>query len=342
MPATLRTIRRRVATAVAVTAIGAAAAIAVPNNPVTGIGGAQAAAVCDSASGSVKQFYQGQDASNTYNRLFSGSTKVDKYLNDYVPQGVAVWPNWDGSGQRVYLIGMHHKNEEKYAGDANQPAGLIYAVDTAGYLKGVAYLPHGAHAGSVRVYGKWMYVQQNTSVLRRYSLKSVRLTFRLRRGIHSLGNGTAIKVTGASFFDIFAGKLYAGEFHSDQRGVMRRYTIGKKGGLSRDGWGPLQVPLKAQGLTVTKNRYIFSTSYKRGNRGNIYVIKRGYSRDENFEKAGYRCFRAPVLTEDITEYKGTLYLLNESGASYFADGRKNKITHLHKTTTAKLTALALH
>jgi hypothetical protein len=229
---------------------------------------------------------------------------------------------------------MHHENE-----DENKS--LVYGVTPGGTVRGAAYLPVGAHVGGLKTYGGWMFVQQNTSTIRRYSLASVRASFKTS-GIQSLGNGTSLPVTGVSFFDIYGGYLYGGLFDQDSRNVMRRYKITSTGGLARDtAWGPLQVPMKSQGLKVLSNTYIFSTSYGRNNRSNIYVVRRGYTKSQTIEDVRYRCFRAPVLSQELVGYNGRTYLSFEGGADTF-DGNfpwttaDNKIKNLHSASTETL------
>jgi hypothetical protein len=304
----------------------------------------QGAAVltCDTATGG-NQFYPGNDSSRTYNDLFDQSRSIDHHLDNYVPQGLGVWKGWRGTTEDIFLIGMHHRDE-------NANAALVYGISVSdGSYKGAAFLPTGAHVGGLKTHGDYMYIQQNTSTIRRYSLAAVRASL-LSTGIQSLGNGLTSTVTDVSFFDIDGGYLYGGQFvnpddpdrpNDPDRGLMRRYAISpNSGALTRDfDYGPIQIPKKAQGLLVLSNTWIFSTSAGRGNRSNIYVIRRGYSRGEDIESVRYRCFRAPVLSEELVGFEGRTYLSFEGGAAEFADGSENKIKNLHWADTEVLRGL---
>jgi hypothetical protein len=300
---------------------------------------ASAAATCSQAEGGTK-FYPGDNSSRVYNTTFHRGVSTNHALQNYVPQGLGVWGNWNGGSEDLFLVGMHHRDEEKYAQDKDQPRGLIYGITVStGKLRGAAYLPHGAHAGSVRTYKGWLYVQQSTSMIRRYSLKAVRASFK-SAGTQSLGGGTPQAVSGVSFFDIDGGRLYGGHFNENGRDWMHRWTISSKGNLTLDrGWGARQVPKKAQGLLVLSNAYVFSTSSGRNNHSNIYVTRRNYR--TNFESTTYRCFEAPVLAEDLVGFGGRTYLSFEGGADYF-DGNfpwttaDNKIKNLHWASTETL------
>jgi len=325
-------IARRALGVAASVAVVAAGLVAAPQEVIRTLPSASAAAVCSEASGGTK-FYPGDDSSRRYNTTFHQGTSINHYLKDYIPQGLGVWNNWNGGTEDLFLVGMHHRDE-------NAHLSLVYGISTStGAFRGSAYLPKGAHAGSLRTYKGWMYVQQNTGVLRRYNLSSVRSSFR-SRGIQSLGNGRSQAVTGVSFFDIDGGYLYGGKFNEDGRDVMRRYRISSAGNLTRDtSWGPVQVPKKAQGLLVLSNTYVFSSSSGRNNHSNIYVIRRGYK--TNFESVRFTCFEAPVLSEGLVGFGSRTYLSFEGGADYF-DGNfpwttaDNKIKNLHWASTEAL------
>jgi hypothetical protein len=307
----------------------------VPQNVVRTVSTASAAALCAEAAGGPK-FYPGDNSSRVYNTTFQRSRSINHYLTSYVPQGLGVWSNWNGGTEDLFLVGMHHREE-------NSHASLIYGISTTtGALRGAAYLPKGAHLGSVRTYKSWLYVQQDTATLRRYNLRSVRASFR-SAGIQSLGAGSVQKVTGVrgvSFFDIDGGHLYGGHFLETGRDWMYRWNISASGDLSRDWtWARHQVPKKTQGLLVLSNAFVFSTSSGRNDHSNIYVTRRNYT--TNFETTRYRCFEAPVLAEDLVGFGGRTYLSYEGGAAYF-DGHfpwttaDNKIKNLHSANTETL------
>ena len=327
-----RTIKRGLV-AVAVLTTAAAGAVLAPESSLgSTVPEASAAISCDTAKGG-KKFYAGDDSSRTYNNTFSRGRSINHYLSNYVPQGLGYWRNWRGSTD-ILVVGMHHEDE-------NAHHSLVYGLNASGKRVGSAYLPVGAHAGSVKIHKKWMYVQQNNDMIRRYNLSYLRKKFR-QPGIPKLGPGQPIRISrvDVSFFDIYRGRLYAGNFDSESRSTMVRYKITKRGGLKADRrWGSVQVPKKSQGLNVTAKTFYFSTSSGRNNRSNIYVIRRGYGDD--IENRRYRCFRAPVLSQDIERVGGRLMLSFEGGAEHF-DGNwpwttaDNKIKSLHRARVSTL------
>ncbi len=68
---------------------------------------------------------------------------------------------------------------------------------------------------------------------------------------------------------------------------MKAYTVDKKRALTAVG-GIWQVPIKTQGLVVTKDVFIYSTSHDRDHRSNLYVVPSWKGRS-----SARRC--APVL-----------------------------------------------
>lgn len=292
--------------------------------------------MCDTAKGG-SRFYPGDDSSRTYNGTFASSRSINHFLADYVPQGLGVWHNWNGGTEDLFLIGMHHEDE-------NSNLSLVYGISTTtGTFRGAMYLPTGAHVGGLKTYqsGKkqWLYVQQDTRTLWRYSLAKVRSSFR-SSGIQYVSPAAKITVSrDVSFFDIRGSKLYGGKFNEDGRDWMYRWSIGSRGGLARDTSFIKQVPKKAQGLVVLADTYVFSTSSGRNNRSNIYVMRKNYT--SNFETTRYRCFAAPVLSQELVDYGSSVYLSFEGGAAYF-DGSfpwttaDNKIKNLHRSGTATL------
>lgn len=330
MPSTTSRLRRSLAAGVAgAAALTAATIVATPGSSLTTAAHAVAA---DCATDQTTTEFGGAAVSASYGRHFDSGAAQHWLDKPYTPQGLAAWPSWRGGAEDLLVVSMHHENEDE------NPS-LIYGMTPGGTHRGAAYLPVGAHAGGVKVHGDWLYVQQSTSTIRRYSLRAVRDSF-LSDGVQSLGGGTSLSVTGVSTFDIDGGYLYGARFNSEARDVMRRYRITSTGGLDLDeSWGPVQVPMKTQGVLVLSNTWIFSTSWTRNARGNVYVVRRGYGRGEEFTSVQYRCFQSVAMIQELAGMNGKTYLLNESGAQEFDDWWDqpiHKIRHLHVADTESL------
>jgi hypothetical protein len=144
-------------------------------------------------------------------------------------------------------------------------------------------------------------------------------------------------VYGASFLTSYGDSLWAGRFNDKGRDKMYQYKISSSGKLTtiNKAW---EVPTKTQGLLVTKTHFVFSTSYGRNKRSNLYVVRRG---QPDLDKAKAKCFRAPSMSEGITEFGGRAYLVFESGSYLYRSDPKtlNVIPRLHKATISSLTKL---
>jgi hypothetical protein len=334
MSSTISTwLRRRVAAGVVgALALTGATLVASPESGITSRADA-AAAQCSTDRSSTE--FGGEAISQTYANLFNKGTPAASYLTDFVPQGLGVWENWRGgtSSEDLFLVGMHHEDE-------NANRSLLYGMTTRGTVRGYARLPVGSHAGGVKVHQGWVYVQHDNSRILRYPVSRIRQAF-TDSTKRNLGWGAATNaVTDVSFFDIDGGYLYGGYHNATDRGHMFRYRIQGDGNLVQDhGWGPIQIPTKAQGLLVLSNTWIFSTSRFRDHRGNVYAIRRGYPARTDFTTTRYRCFQSVAMIQELVGFNGRTYLLNESGASEFADGRIHNIRNLHVANTESLRSL---
>ena len=309
--------RRPLAILTAVVTSAAALTAALPAN---------AAITCDTATTGGATFYDGPSASKKYDARFSNSASIP-HLSTHTPQGAGTWYNWDGSGKNLLLVGSYR------AGADSQ----IYGIDPAtGSTVGVVAIAE-SHVGGITVSKGWAFVSGAGSSIRKYSLPSLRDAMKAAGTPYLAQVGTARDVAGASFIGSYGDSLFSGTFNDTGRGTMYEYKIADDGTLTTVA-GAWEVPTKTQGLTVTANHFIYSTSYGRGNRSNLYVVKRG---QKDLDAAALSCFRAPSMTEGITEYNGTAYLVYESG-SYLYSGDPatlNVIPRLHKASISSLTSL---
>ncbi|WP_020387139.1 hypothetical protein [Kribbella catacumbae] len=286
---------------------------------------AAAAITCSSATGG-KPFYDGPSASKVYDARFSGSAAVPS-LGTHTPQGIGTWWNWDGK-KNLLLVSAYRKGAKS----------RIYGIDPA-TSKTVGIVEIDAtHAGGITTSNGWAFVQGSTNGIRKYKLST------LKTAMKAAGNplikpvGAERKVYGASFLTSYGGYLWSGKFNDKGRDKMYQYKINSNGSLTtiNKAW---EVPTKTQGLLVTGSHFVFSTSYGRDKRSNLYVVRRG---QPDLDKAKLSCFRAPSMSEGITEFGGRAYLLFESGSHLYRGDSKtlNVIPRLHKATIASLTKLA--
>jgi hypothetical protein len=312
-------------TAVTVALTGPDASQAATQNTQAMTSTAAAAAIsCSTATGG-KPFYDGPSASKVYDARFSASAAIP-YLGSYTPQGVGTWWNWSGS-KNLLLVTAYRKGSNS----------LIIGIDPATNktVGSVAIAPtHGG--GITTVYG-WAFVQGSTNGIRKYRLSDLRAAMKKSGRPYVKAVGSERKVYGASFLTSYGDSLWAGRFNDKGRDKMYQYKISSSGKLTtiNKAW---EVPTKTQGLLVTKTHFVFSTSYGRNKRSNLYVVRRG---QPDLDKAKAKCFRAPSMSEGITEFGGRAYLVFESGSYLYRSDPKtlNVIPRLHKATISSLTKL---
>ncbi|MDX3006050.1 hypothetical protein PWY87_30525 [Kribbella solani] len=287
---------------------------------------AYAAISCDTETTGGSTFYDGPSASKKYDARFSNSVSIPN-LSTHTPQGAGTWYNWDGSGKNLLLVAAYR------AGADSQ----IYGIDPAtGSTVGVVAIAE-SHVGGITVSKGWAFVSGQGNSIRKYKLTELRDALKAAGTPYLAQVGTARDVNGASFMGSYGDSLFAGTFNDTGRGTMYEYKIATDGTLTTVA-GAWEVPTKTQGLTVTANHFIYSTSYGRGNRSNLYVVKRG---QKDLDAAALSCFRAPSMTEGITEYNGTAYLVYESGSHLYASdpATLNVIPRMHKASVSSLTSL---
>ncbi len=287
---------------------------------------AVAAITCDPATTDGSTFYDGPSASKKYDGFFSNSANVAG-LGTHTPQGIGSWWNWDGS-KDLLLVASYRDGARSN----------IYGIDPAtGATVGVVAIA-GSHVGGITTTKGWAFVSGGSDSIRKYRLTELRDAMKAAGTPYLAQVGPDRSVAGSSFLTSYGDSLWSGSFNETGRGTMHEYKIADEGTLTTVA-GAWEVPTKAQGLMVTGTHFIYSTSYGRKNRSNLYVVRRG---QRDLDKAQLSCFRAPSMTEGITEYNGRAYLVYESGSHLYRSdpATLNVITKLHKASVASLTSLA--
>ncbi|MEV0704381.1 hypothetical protein AB0I53_41590 [Saccharopolyspora sp. NPDC050389] len=316
----MRSVIRRTTTAL----IGASLALtAVATAPATAVGQEAAAITCNSSGAGGKATYPGPSAGTVYDSKFIQANDLTPVLSeDYIPQGLGAWENWDGAGNDLILISMYTKHPKKPG-----YAGRIYGIEAGtSRLLGPVDIKSN-HAGGIAVVNGWVFVPGgNNRSMNKYKATDLAAKFKTP-GKQSLApNGPAQKVKGASFLTGYGDELYTGHFEKDR---MYVYKVNKDGKLKQI--TAYVTPDETQGVMVTGTHFVYSTSHGRKNPSNIYVVAHG----RNINDRSAKCFQAPSMSEGIADYNGTTWLLYESGATNYPDAR-NVIKNLHRASTADL------
>ena len=264
-----------------------------------------------------------------------------------MPQGLATWSNWPhGAPGSDLLLITSYDPKKRYA--------LIIGVEAkTGTQMGAARIAY-SHVGGIAVFEKlgWAFVSdEEARKVRKYSLAKLADAISTSDKNILDSEGPDQSVIGSSFLTSHGptSTLWAGEFKTSTKGGrprMKSYKVDKKGRLTLQ-IGVWEVPVKTQGVVVTEDFFIFSTSHIRTKRSNLYVVRRG--EDEfDLDKARLFCFRGPSMAEGVAIHGNDLYVAYESGAAKFNPPKRpgspllqepcprNKIKNLHR---AKLVSL---
>jgi hypothetical protein len=283
-------------------------------------------------SGGAGDDYDGPSASYRYDRIFSRSFGLQHRFT-HTQQGIATWRNWRGGKADIFLV-------TSYAGGADSYV-TAYRASNGSYLNTIRIA--AGHVGGIAVGGGWAFISGKFAANGSHTIRKYRLSD-FRRALLSDGPyeyvtqvGSARHVYGASFLSAAGGYLYAGRHDTNSTNWMYRYKINRNGSLTTG--ARYQVPKKTQGLVVTGTHFIYSTSWKRENRSNIWVVRRG---QELLADSRFSCFRAPSMSQGLTVYGKRVYLNYESGSVPYVrdEDTLNKIGYVHRAPNGQLTGLA--
>lgn len=272
------------------------------------------------ASGEQAEFYHGPSASYAYDERFSDGPTIPN-LPEFIPQGATTWENWDGNDNDVLLVTSYLDGQKSRIGAIDIATG-----DTVGSVE-VAE----SHVGGIAVVNGWAFVSGNGDEVRKYDLTE--LAEALKSGdtptLEQVGSPQPVHA--ASFLSFHGDTLYAGKFNALGRGKMYDYKVAEDGSLTEG--KEYEVPKKTQGLMVTDDHFVYSTSYGRTPRGNVYIVDHGAT---DIDVPSTYCFRAPSMAEGITKHDGDAYLAYESGADKYSEVARNVITTMHKAPISEL------
>jgi hypothetical protein len=272
--------------------------------------------------------YNGRSVSALYDGLFTPGTQMP-YLASYIPQSMADWPNWDGAGHDLVLLGMYSTGRGSYLvgldPDSDRVVGTL-SVDPS-HLGGMAFL------------GSWLFTGDNpwplpgSPSVQRYRIDDLRAAMHTAVATgdkpYVAGDGPRQPIHATDFMTVDGDSMYTGNHGNPIPGVMYRYVLDGDGHLAEAG-GPWSVPARAQGLIITPDDFLFSTDNDTG-RGELVAVRRD---DPDRPIA---CIWMPSMPEDMTVHHGQVLSSFESGAARYADDDpSNRITHLHCGSLAAL------
>lgn len=301
---------------------------------VTGVGLAGPASAdvgpcSDAGNGGSAGFYPGPSASDVYDDTFGKGPAIPG-LTSYTPQDITTWPNWDGKGHTLLVLGSYRRGHTS----------RLYGIDpNSGKTIGDVKIAE-THMGGVAVVGKWLIVQGSETTatpekVRRYKLSDLRSKLKAS-GTPTLNpTGGTQTIYSADFMSAYGGHIWTGRFSADPaQSKMYEYKVGSDGKLTVTG-SAYRIPLRTQGVMVTGERFVYQTSSGL-NQANLYVVGRG---EHDIEDADGRCFRNPSMAEGLTLYDGKVFAVYESGSGQYSSGAVNPIANLHTAPWAELSRL---
>lgn len=267
--------------------------------------------------------YNGKSVSRLYDKVFRPGPEMP-HLDGWVPQGLAVWRDWDGKGNTLVLLGMYRPGAKSY----------IVGIDPrTGRHVGTVRVK-ASHLGALGVTGRWLIAQDamdagEPPAVRRYTLSKLRGKMKRSTATSTkpfmAAHGKTQRVHGASYMFVEGDSLWIGRYARSINPKMYRYKVSRSG-LIEQVEGPWRVPRRTQGVAVTQDHFIFTSSLG-GKRGRMIVVRRAAPQRIGNAVA---CLWTPSLPQNVAVYRGRMLTAFESGATRFNNRTtRNKISHLH-------------
>jgi hypothetical protein len=131
---------------------------------------------------------------------------------------------------------------------------------------------------------------------------------------------TRFPVPASAYLTVYGGRLYVGSFDEEDPGSVYSVPLGADGQPSGPPVFEATAPPRSQGLAVTEDGYVFSTSWGRENPSELISIS---------HSGEVKHLTAPNMSEGLVIVNGQVHVVYESGASaYQYDGNhpSNHIT----------------
>lgn len=239
---------------------------------------------------------QAADTFPEYDRYFDvGPKSIPLVGTAFVPQGltrvddntVAIsYYDWRGNNPSVvtlFTLGGTHV--------------ATFTLDTKSHVGGIALTDK-----YFWVAGEGMVYRYPASVIRKKKSASLK----------QIGAFTNVKGK-ASYMQSDGNTIWVGNFNSTEKDWMYQYSVGSTGKLTyvQD----RRTPSEVQGVIVTGNRIIWSTSEGRSNPGRIIVWPKSQAYDGSSKKGNF--VKAPNMIEGIAYVNGQIRAVFESSANKY-------------------------
>ena len=228
--------------------------------------------------------------------------------SDWVPQGLGYDPSTD------QLLTTYYSSPD---GNPDRDTGILLSIQDRATGNEVlsALLAGPDHGGGVAIDGDHVWVTSSDGYVYLYSMADIKAA-----------NGATVQpqtrfpVPASAYLTVHGGRLYVGSFDEEDPGSVYSVPLGADGQPSGPPVFEATAPPRSQGLAVTDDGYVFSTSWGRENPSELISIS---------HSGEVKHLTAPNMSEGLVIVNGQVYVVYESGASaYQYDGNhpSNHIT----------------
>jgi hypothetical protein len=228
--------------------------------------------------------------------------------SDWVPQGLGYDPSTDE------LLTTYYSSPD---GTPDRDAGILLSIQDRATGNEVlsALLAGPDHGGGVAIDGDHVWVTSSDGYVYLYSMADIKAA----NGA-SVQPQTRFPVPASAYLTVHRGRLYLGSFDEEDPGSVYSVPLGADGQPSGPPVFEATAPPRSQGLAVTDEGLVFSTSWGRKNPSELISISHSGEVEH---------LTAPNMSEGLVIVNGQVYVVYESGASaYQYDGNhpSNHIT----------------
>ena len=217
-----------------------------------------------------------------------------------MPQGLGYDPSTD------QLLTTYYSSPD---GEPDRDAGILLSIQDRATGNEVlsALLAGPDHGGGVAIDGDHVWVTSSDGYVYLYSLADI-----------EAANGATVQpqtrfaVPASAYLTVHDGRLYVGSFDEEDPGSVYSVPLGADGQPSGPPVFEATAPPRSQGLAVTDDGFVFSTSWGRENPSELVSIS---------HSGEVKHLTAPNMSEGLVIVNGQVYVVYESGASaYQYDG----------------------
>jgi hypothetical protein len=216
--------------------------------------------------------------------------------SDWVPQGLGYDPSTD------QLLTTYYSSPD---GTPDRDAGILLSIQDRGTGNEVlsALLAGPDHGGGVAIDGDHVWVTSSDGYVYLYSMAAIEAAHGA-----AVQPQTRFPVPASAYLTVHDGRLYVGSFDEKDPGTVYSVPLGADGQPSGPPVFEATAPPRAQGLAVTDDGLVFSTSWGRENHSELISIS---------HSGEVKHLTAPNMSEGLVIVNGQVYVVYESGASAY-------------------------